>query len=479
MSADPGRAGALSHEVDALEWCGTSSGVAISLRATMMIEVNTPLPIRRRQLTVALLMLAFSVMSYFNRTIMSIAGPSIVKEFVLSETALGSVFSAFLLSYAVLMIPGGYLADRYGPRLILAGMGLGSALFTGLTAVAGEPGLGTYLGIVPSFLMMRFGMGLFTAPLYPSCARMNANWFRPLERARVWGLISAGAGVGGATSPLLFSWMMGRYGWRQSFWISASATAALAILWLWLVRDHPSRVSVPASANVGPRTRRQPPALSKPWRRLLTNRSLMWLTLGYSTVGYFEYIFFFWIYYYFSEVRQMGADQSAIYTTALFLTWMLLTPMGGWISDRLVLRYGKRSGRRLVPLVCLTSSAAMLCVGVNLSGTLSVATLLSLALGFAAATDGPFWATAIDLGGSEAGTASGIMNTGANVGGFIAPILTPWLASFIGWSGALYCSSAIVLTGVVCWFFIDLDSSVDSPGADITTLQSLSGQSSS
>ena len=107
------------------------------------------------KVAVAALLLAFSVLSYFNRTIMSIAGPSIIKQFSLSETAMGGVYSASLRSYALLIIPGGDLANRFGPQIILTGMGLGSARFTGLTALAGTPGLGALLGIIPSFLMTR------------------------------------------------------------------------------------------------------------------------------------------------------------------------------------------------------------------------------------------------------------------------------------------------------------------------------------
>ena len=169
---------------------------------------------KQAPVVVALLMIAFSVMSYFNRTIMSISGPEIIKEFSLSETQMGSIYSAFILSYALLMVPGGHLADRFGPRIVLAFMGLGSALFTGLTAVAGRPGLGTWIGVVPSFLLVRLAMGAATSPLYPTCARMNANWFPVSHRARVWGLIAGGVGIGGAVSPLLFSAMITRFGWR-------------------------------------------------------------------------------------------------------------------------------------------------------------------------------------------------------------------------------------------------------------------------
>src|SRR5262249_49719465 len=125
---------------------------------------KTPGPERFAPFGVTALMVAFSVMSYFERTIMSIAGPGIMREFSLSETQMGTVYSAFLLSYAILMLPGGRVVDRFGPRLVLGVTGLGAALFTGLTALGGRPGLGTYLGVVPAFILIRLGLGVSNAP---------------------------------------------------------------------------------------------------------------------------------------------------------------------------------------------------------------------------------------------------------------------------------------------------------------------------
>ena len=413
-----------------------------------MKTIDSP---KQAQVVVALLMLAFSVMSYFNRTIMSISGPEIIKEFSLSETQMGSIYSAFILSYALLMIPGGHLADRFGPRIVITFMGLGSALFTGLTALAGQPGLGTWIGVVPSFLLVRLAMGACTAPLYPSCARMNANWFQLSQRARVWGLIAAGAGIGGAVSPLLFSAMINRFGWRLSFWASAGVTALLSVVWMWNVRDHPRDSTFTATQDPIKRPT-QSVTTATPWWK---ERNLLLLTAGYFTVGYFEYIFFFWIYYYFGEIRKMGRSDTAIYTTILFLVWTVMTPLGGYVSDRLVERYGQKSGRRVVPIVCLPVSAFLLCVGVNMSHPFGVAACLSLALGFASASDGPFWATAIDLGRNNVGACSAIMNTGGNIGGFLAPILTPLIAAYAGWSWGLYFGAGVVLIGVISWFLID------------------------
>src|SRR5262245_60773753 len=112
-----------------------------------------------RFLVVALMFL-FSVMNYFNRTIMSIAGPDVMKEFSLSPTQMGIVYSAFLLAYALFMMPGGMLVDRIGARRTLTLVGFSTALFTGLTAVG---------GILPVLVGIRFLMGMCTSPLYPAC----------------------------------------------------------------------------------------------------------------------------------------------------------------------------------------------------------------------------------------------------------------------------------------------------------------------
>src|SRR4026208_2007812 len=182
----------------------------------------------RAQNAIILTMFALSVLSYCDRTAISIAGPTLIKEFGFSETQMGSVFSVFILSYALFMFPGGWLADRFGPRLILALTSMGSALFTALTAFAGLPMLRATVGVLPSFLVVRLGFGLCTAPLYPACGRLTANWFPIVSRARVQGVVLSGAALGSAITPILFSRLIANYGWGVSLRIGAGLTAALS-----------------------------------------------------------------------------------------------------------------------------------------------------------------------------------------------------------------------------------------------------------
>jgi len=110
-----------------------------------------------------------------------------MRDFAISPTQMGAIYSAFILGYAILMIPGGYLSDRPGARLTLALMGIFSAIFTGLIVLAGKPGLGAFLGIVPALFAVRLGLGVLTARLYPACARMIANWIPVVCHACIQG----------------------------------------------------------------------------------------------------------------------------------------------------------------------------------------------------------------------------------------------------------------------------------------------------
>jgi sugar phosphate permease len=406
------------------------------------------------------LMFGLSVMSYFDRTIVSIAGPAIIKEFHLTETQMGAVYSAFLCSYALLMMPAGSLADRFGPSRVLARMAVGSGLSTMLTGAGAHPFLTSWLGVVVALALMRLMLGIFTAPLYPGCARMNANWVPVERRARVQALINSGAGLGGAAAPYIFTRLIEYAGWRTAFSIAGLATMLLGVFWIMVSRDYPSSPARPAQGI---------PVVKTPWRKLLTNRNVVLLTLGFAALNYFEYIFFYWIYYYFSEVRKFRAS-AAIFTTVLFLTWFIMTPIGGWITDRGVLRYGVRQGLRVLSATSLILSAILLFAGAYSDRTGVVVILMSLALGFAAWSDVTFWAAMIGIGGEHVGAACGIMNSAGNLGGFLAPLLTPWIAARAGWAGGLCFGSAVALVGVFTWFFIDAEQPVENVAPSTTVL---------
>ncbi len=412
--------------------------------AVSATPVYPPLRVQARMVA---LMFALSAMNYFDRVVMSIAGPGVMKDFGISETGMGTIYSAFLLSYTLMMTPGGALADRFGGRRVLTVSGLGAALFTGLTAVCGPQGLGAYVGVIPAFLIMRLAFGICASPLYPSTGRIASAWIPPSGQARVQAIIMSGAAVGSAVAPVLFSRLIGAYGWRGAFWIAAALTAILILIWHSWVRDRPPGQPAPAHTGAS--------QSAGSWRPLLGDRHLLLLTGSYFALNYFEYIFYYWIYYYFGEIRHMGQEQSAFATTAIFITMAVMTPLGGWTSDWMTSRFGPSRGARIVPMGAMAASAVLLYIGASGLGVLATVALLSLAVGFSMAPEGAFWSTAIHMGGKHVGAACGIMNCGGNVGGMLAPILTPLIARRFGWTGGLSFASLIVLFGMLAWLVIE------------------------
>jgi MFS family permease len=65
-------------------------------------------------------------------------------------------------------------------------------------------------------------------------------------------------------------------------------------------------------------------------------------------------------------------------------------------------------------------------------------------------------AAVTEMAGEQIGGASSILNTGAQVGGFFAPMLTPFIAGLAGWSWGLYAGCLIALSGAVAVGFVRL-----------------------
>src|SRR5207244_748778 len=138
-------------------------------------------------------------------------------------------------------------------------------------------------------------------------------------------------------------------------------------------------------------------------------------------------------------------------------------PLGGWISDRLQLSYGYRVGRVSVPIAGMLLSAGLLYLGILTKDPEWIVTWFALALAAVGASEGPFWATAIELGGRRGATAAGICNTSGNAGGIVAPIMTPWVAdrltpwvgSVVAWQWSISLGSIIIFLGAGLWWWVD------------------------
>jgi len=402
-------------------------------------------------------MFAISAIAYLDRVNISIAGSYIEQEFQLSHIQLGWVFSAFVLGYALFQAPGGRLADRFGPRRIVALGTLWWAVFTALTALA-PTGIS---GVLIILLAVRFSLGVGEAVVYPASNRLVASWIPSQERGVANGLIFAGVGAGAGITPPLITYILLHWGWRWSFWISAVIGLAAGAVWYLLARDRPEEhpwVTPQEASHIRSGLLDQPAgpsAKAVPWGTILKSKEVLVVSLSYFSYGYSAYIFFTWFFIYLSKVRGLDLKSSSFYGMLPFVAMATCSPLGGWISDGLTKRYGKRTGRCGIAVAGMGLSALFIALG-TLAGDARVASIvLAGGAGALYLSQSSFWSVTADIAGPSAGTVSGVMNMVGQFGGVVTASLTPLVAAHFGWAASFLVAAALGVVGSLAWLVVN------------------------
>jgi ACS family glucarate transporter-like MFS transporter len=405
---------------------------------------------------------ATATAGYVCRVNIATAGALLMKEFDLSQVAMGRVFSAFLLGYALFQAPAGALADRWGARRVLW---LAAWLWVALTVAQAAVGLGTgssgVTRVLVGLVTCRLLLGVAAAPTYPASGRAISRWLPPLLQGRANGIVIGSVGLGSALAPLLVTQVMVRWGWRLALAASALPALAVAVAWPFLrepVAESDTPPLAPASSAAGP----APPAC----RERLSDTSFVLLTVSYACQGYVGYVFISWFYLYLVQVRHFSLLTGAWVSSLPWVLSVASIPLGGYLSDCLAAgRLGELWGRRLVAIVGLAGSGVLISVGAHTESPAVAAAALAVATALVLCVEGPFWATMLRLAGPRSGTAGGIMNTGCNLAGLLSPMITPLLASRIGWERALHVAAAIAVLAALLWLGVR-PGSASAPAAD-------------
>jgi MFS family permease len=142
-------------------------------------------------------------------------------------------------------------------------------------------------------------------------------------------------------------------------------------------------------------------------------------------------------------------------------------PLGGWISDRIERRYGRRFGRKVVPLTGMILSAAFLGLGLAAKQPSVMVAWFAAAFAALGAAEGPFWLTAIELGKGRGGSTAAIVNTGGNGIGLLAPLFTPRISESLGWKWGIGIGGLVAIFGALCWLPIRIPSGEKSTTEDL------------
>ena len=409
------------------------------------------------------LLFGTSIVTYIDRVNISVTARQMMPAFGMTQQEMGWVFSAFVVGYALFQIPGGWLADRWGARIVLTGALVWWSVCSALTAVVAASPLADVIGIVGALAVVRFALGLGEAVALPSFNRAVTNWMPPNSRGLGIGIAIGGIGLGSALTPPLAAWVMVNWRWQTVFYLSTALGLLMGILWWTLARDRPEEHPwVQQQAANGAPLPGHPNARSK--MSLLKNPTVWWLVLSYSCLGYVAYVYLSWFYLYLVDVRGYDMLRGGLYASAPFLAILIGCPLGGWVTDRLAGTYGLTRGRLLAGMSGMAAAGCAIVVGAFADSALAAIVSLSIGAGCLYFSVGAYWASTSDLSKIHAGTLSGLMNTGANLGGAISPSFTPWMAAQWGWPMALAAAGAVALVGAVLWLKIDLGERPEARG---------------
>jgi MFS transporter, ACS family, glucarate transporter len=403
-------------------------------------------------------MFVISAIAFLDRVNISIAATTIQHEYGFDQVELGWVLSAFGWGYALFQALGGRLADRFGPRRVLAMGTFWWAVFTALTgAVPRRLALP-----IATFIAVRFLLGVGEAVVYPASNRLVASWIPVRERGIANGVIFAGVGAGSFFAPPLITYILVHWGWRWSFWISAVIGAVGGVIWFLIARDkpeeHPS-VNPGEAAWIREGLPTAETQAGKPiaWRSILASKDVALVTASYFCYGYVAYIFFTWFYTYLNAVRGLNLKTSAVYTMLPFAAMAICSFLGGWISDLVTNAVGKRAGRCGVAGVAMVLCTIFLALAMFASDARLASVVLAGGAGALYLSQSSFWSVSSEMAGTSSGSVSGVMNMACQIAGALTALLMPVIAKHFGWNTPFFVAAGLCCLGGLFWMWVDID----------------------
>jgi sugar phosphate permease len=186
----------------------------------------------KKRYNLVVVMFLVGLLLMFDRAVISTAMPVIEKDLALSPVSMGLILGAFSFAYALMQIPGGLLADKFGSRVIGVISIIFWSIFTFMTGLASS--LAALVGI-------RFAFGLGEGSYIPAQYKALAVWFPKKERGRAISLTNISMMVGTAMTAIIAAALIGKFGWRAVFYSLFVPGLLLAGLFWLVVKDSPAK----------------------------------------------------------------------------------------------------------------------------------------------------------------------------------------------------------------------------------------------
>jgi ACS family D-galactonate transporter-like MFS transporter len=397
------------------------------------------------------------VINYLDRTNLSVAASALGKDLALSSAELGWIFSAFGWTYALLQIPGGLIADRFGPRILYA--------FCLITWSLSTICQGFARGFA-SLFSLRLATGAFEAPSYPINNRIVTSWFPDNERASAIALYVSGQFIGLAFLTPVLATIQVYAGWKGLFVTTGVVGLVWGVVWYFFYRDpldHPAvnEAELDYIEQGGGVLRRTDGKQAKEqvwqWanvKQVFSTRTLWGVYIGQFCVNATLWFFLTWFPTYLVQYRGLDFIKSGYLASVPFLAACAGLLLSGFISDNLVKKGWSVGAARKTPIIFgLLLSVSI--VGANYTNDTSLI-IFFLALAFFGSGMALIsWVFVSILSPKKLiGLTGGVFNFMGNLASIVVPIVIGYLAKGGNFEPALIFIGTLGLVGACSYIFL-------------------------
>jgi MFS transporter, ACS family, glucarate transporter len=404
------------------------------------------------------LLFGFGYVACLQQKSVTVAAAGMMPALGLSQMQIGWIESAFLVGYAAFQLPGGVIGQLLGGRRMFVLISMIAFFATVLMPLA--PYVLTGTGLFVSLVGLQLLLGSAQGPVFPVSSGIMETWFPTGQWASVQGLQVTGLQLAAASTPPLVASLMSSLGWQQALLWPALPALGLVALWAWYGRNAPAEHPAVTPEEIAELDAKSAaggqPGIS--WRRLrwlLSDRSIALLTLSYTLMNYVFYLIGSWCFLYLIQERHFTVLEGGWLAAAPPLAAALGAGIGGKAADTLCIRFGVHWGYRLVSLVSLPTAAALLLLAVYAPNPYASVIALSMCFAALELNEGPYWGATMYIARSDTMSATGILNTGGNLGGVIGIPIVAYLSGHGLWTMAFVLGSGLALLATVAWLGVD------------------------
>ena len=418
---------------------------------------------------VIILLYFLVLITYLDRTTISLVGLRIKSTFHLSNSQFGWVLGAFALSYALFEIPSALLGDRIGQRKVFLRIVIWWSIFTALT--------GAVNGLT-SLVIVRFMFGAGESGAFPNSCGVISRWLPGTETTRGNSWVSMGASSGAALAPLIVLPIALAYGWRAPFFVNALIGMIwVLICYLWF-RNHPKEmknISVGEREFIESNRSFTNHTQTFHWRKAFGSPMLWALFISYFCIQWANFFFLSWMPNYLQEGKHFSEHEMKSTTSNLFAFAIASAFLCGIFSDWLVKRKGNGFTRKSIAVVCCLIMAVLIFISSQSTNHFLVSISLISAYFFLPPVTLTSFATCVDIGGDRAATIAGIMNFFGQIGSFAMGVIFGKIVDLThSFEVPQFIMAGILVVGSLCWMMIDASKKISLLPETILSVSPLS-----